>query len=199
MNRLDKFYRIEKQHFQFNEIMKWNRNKSLKLTTFNRKKNKCIFFPQHLQDKTADFYTWPLQNINRYIQKLSITNSTTKNIVEVVTPILPSISNIALKSSFETHTTPGMKVLKHFFFVERASIASIFERIRHKQFWLFWANWKHNWNSPELAISYLKVYWLDTFSNSCQDSFVDSSQNCSQNSKKNAYRNSLSELLRNLF
>lgn len=70
MNRLDKFYRIEKQHFQFNEIMKWNRNKSLKLTTFNRKKNKCIFFPQHLQDKTADFYTWPLQNINRYIQKL---------------------------------------------------------------------------------------------------------------------------------
>lgn len=133
MIRLDKLYRIEK-NFQFNEIMIWNRNKSLKLT-FNRKKG--IFFSQHLQDKTADFYTWPLQNINRYIQKLSITNSTTKNIVEVVTPILPSISNIALKSSFETHTTPGMKVLKHFFFVERASIASIFERIRHKQFWLF--------------------------------------------------------------
>lgn len=112
MIRLDKLYRIEK-NFQFNEIMIWNRNKSLKLTTFNRKKG--IFFSQHLQDKTADFYTWPLQNINRYIQKLSITNSTTKNIVEVVTPILPSISNIALKSSFETHTTPGMKVLKHFF------------------------------------------------------------------------------------
>lgn len=160
------------------------------------------------RDKTADFYTWPLQNTTRHIQKLSIISHTYelealeanhkfgyKKIVEVVIPFLPSISNVAFKPF---PGNPWAAVLSRFFYSEltqelynKSSDKNVFKKRNFNISYIrsvdgFSINFQTNFliniqASSDLMISFRQVYCFD---NSRRNFSKGLPRNWSQRSRK---------------